>query len=120
MLVEAGSHDAQTTARFPRQVFGWEITYDEKTGIYETPAEAGQSAFGGGVFTLRRARLPFLTIYIQVDDIEAKLEAVKAHGGLIVDPPLTLPSGSRICLFNEPSGATLAMIQPARQTSSQG
>jgi predicted enzyme related to lactoylglutathione lyase len=34
-------------------------------------------------------------------------------GGFIVDPPLDLPSRSRICLFNEPSGVTLAMIQPA-------
>jgi len=26
-----------------------------------------------------------------------------------------LPSGSRICLFNEPSGVTLAMIQAAKK-----
>jgi len=28
---------------------------------------------------------------------------------------LDLPGGSRICLFNEPSGVTLAMIQAAAQ-----
>jgi hypothetical protein len=26
-----------------------------------------------------------------------------------------LPGGSRICLFNEPSGVTLAMIQAAKK-----
>jgi hypothetical protein len=30
---------------------------------------------------------------------------------------LDIPNGSRICLFNEPSGATLAMIQAAKQSA---
>ena len=39
----------------------------------------------------------------------------EANGGFIVDPPLDLPSGSRICLFIEPSGVTLAMMQAAKK-----
>ncbi len=70
---------------------------------------------GGSVFTLRRAKLPFLTIYIKVDDLDAKVKLIEENGGFIVDLPLTLPSGSRICLFNEPSGVTLAMIQSAKK-----
>jgi predicted enzyme related to lactoylglutathione lyase len=62
---------------------------------------------------LRRAKLPLLTIYIKVDDIDAKVKLIEEASGFIVDPPLDLPSGSRICLFNEPSGVTLAMIQAA-------
>lgn len=57
--------------------------------------------------------MPFLTLYVQVDDIEAKARIVEESGGFIVEAPFELPSGSRICLFNEPSGVTLAMIQPA-------
>ncbi len=37
------------------------------------------------------------------------------NGSFIVDPPLILPGGPRICLFNEPSGVTLAMIQAAKK-----
>jgi uncharacterized protein len=74
-----------------------------------TPVQAG------GVFTLRRAKLPFLTIYIKVDDLDAKVKLIEKNGGTIVDPPLDLPGGSRICLFNEPSGVTLAMIQSAQK-----
>ena len=71
---------------------------------------------GDGVFTLRRAKLPFLTIYIKVDDLDAKVKLIEDNGGfIVVDPPLDLPSGSRICLFNEPSGVTLAMIQAAKK-----
>ena len=59
------------------------------------------------------AKLPFLTIYIKVEDIDEKAELVKDHGGFIVEKPFDIGGGYRICLFNEPSGVTLAMIQPA-------
>jgi len=42
-------------------------------------------------------------------------EVGRASGGFIVDPPLDLPGDSRICLFNEPSGVTLTMIQSAKK-----
>ena len=37
---------------------------------------------------LRRAKLPFLTIYIRVDDIEAKVKLIEEAVGFIVDSPL--------------------------------
>lgn len=112
---ELASHDAGKTSEFLKQVFGWDLEYDAGTTIHELPAEL-TPVQGGGVFTLRRAKLPFLTIYIRVDDIDAKVQLIQAHGGLIVDAPQTLPGGARICLFNEPSGVTLAMIQRATPT----
>jgi uncharacterized protein len=53
-------------------------------------------------------------ILIQVDSIDAKVRSIEEAGGFIVDPPLDLPGGSRLCLFNEPSGVTLAMIRAAQ------
>jgi uncharacterized protein len=110
---ELASHDATKTVAFLKKVFDWDFAYDERTTIHELPAELTPMQ-GGGVFTLRRAKSPFLTIYIQVDDIDAKVKSIEEAGGFIVDPPLDLPGGSRICLFNEPSGVTLAMIQAAQ------
>jgi predicted enzyme related to lactoylglutathione lyase len=110
---ELASHDAGKTVEFLRQVFDWQFTYDANTTIYELPAGAAASAFaGGGVFTLRKARLPFLTIYIKVDDIEARARRIVELGGYLVEPPFEITGGARICLFNEPSGVTLAMWQP--------
>jgi len=68
---------------------------------------------------LKRAKLPFLTLYIQVEDIEEKAKLVEEAGGWIVEPPNELPSRTKICLFNEPSGVTFAMIQPAAQKEGQ-
>jgi predicted enzyme related to lactoylglutathione lyase len=111
---ELASNDAEKSIKFLKEVFDWDVEYDEKTGIYEIPAGDSSNGFtGGGVFTLRKAKLPFLTIYVRVDDIDAKAKKIEKLGDYIVEPPFDLPSGSRICLFNEPSGVTFAMIQPA-------
>jgi len=59
--------------------------------------------------------LPFLTLYIQVADIEEKANLIEEAGGWIVEPPNELSGRTKICLFNEPSGVTFAMIQPATQ-----
>lgn len=72
------------------------------------------SLFLVAFFTLRRACLPFFTICIRVDDIDAMVTRVEEHGGYIVDPPIVIDSGSRICLFSEPSGVILAMYEPAK------
>ncbi len=112
---ELASNDAEKSIGFLKEVFDWDVEFDEKTGIYEVPAGNAPNGFsGGGVFTLIKAKLPFLTIFMKVDDIDAKVEKIKGLGGHIVEPPTEIPGGSKICLFNEPSGVTLAMIQPKR------
>jgi uncharacterized protein len=113
---ELASHDAKKTTEFLHKVFDWAPEYDAKSTIYELPAGDEQADFsGGGVFTLRRAKMPFLTIYVRVDDIEAKAKLVEKHGGFIVEAPFEISPGTKICLFNEPSGVTLAMIEKRKQ-----
>lgn len=111
---ELASHYADVTVDFLRKVFDWEFEYDPSTTIYEMSTSETPHAFnGGGVFTLRRAKLPFLTLYIRVEDIEAKVRLILENKGFIVEGPIAIPGGAKICLFNEPSGVTLAMIQSA-------
>ncbi len=109
---EIASHDAEKSIDFLKKIFDLHVEFDEKSGIYEVPAGDSRKEFaGGGVFTLKKAKLPFLTIYFKVDDINAKAKMIEDLGGFIVIPPFEIFSGAKICLFNEPSGVTLAMIQ---------
>jgi predicted enzyme related to lactoylglutathione lyase len=111
---ELASDDADASAEFFRQVFDWDVSFDEGLGFYQVPAgEACEHFSGGYIFTLEEAKLPFLTVYILVEDIEAMAGLVKEKGGHIVEPPRVLGKGYKICLFNEPSGITFAMFQPA-------
>ena len=111
---ELASHDAGKSVDFFEKVFDWEMRLDERLGIHELPSGDPSGGFhGGGIFTLRKARRPFLTVYIQVDDIEERARRIEEAGGMLVEPPFELPTGSKICLFTEPSGVTFAMLQPA-------
>jgi len=112
---ELASNDAEKSINFLKEVFDWDVELDEKIGIYEVPAGEAPNGFsGGGVFTLKKAKLPFLTIYIKVNDIDVKVKKIEELGGHIVIPTTEIPGGSKICLFNEPSGVTFAMLQSKR------
>lgn len=109
---ELASHDAKKTSDFLQNVFNWSLDYDPATTIYEAAGDLKEGSCPGGVFTLRKAKLPFLTMYIKVENIEEKGRQIQENGGYIIEGPVSLPSGAKICLFNEPSGVTLAMLQP--------
>jgi predicted enzyme related to lactoylglutathione lyase len=113
---ELASYDAEKTVDFLRKLFAWDLSFDSRLGFHTVDSgEQRQQFDGGGVFTLSKARLPFLTLYVRVADIQAKARQVEELGGAIVEPPFEIPGGARICLFNEPSGVTLAMIQAAAE-----
>lgn len=109
---ELASHDMEKSVAFFREVFDWQIDFNERLGYYLLPETTPKDeSLEGAIFTLKRAKLPFLTIYIQVEDIDAKAALVAEKGGFIVEAPFDISPRSRICLFNEPSGVTFAMIQ---------
>ena len=110
---ELATHDMEKTVEFFREVFEWKIEFNDRLGFYIIPEiSPPNEVLDGAVFTLKRAKLPFLTVFIQVEDIEAKAKLISEKGGFIVDEPSEIPSGSKICLFNEPSGVTFAMLEP--------
>ena len=108
---ELASNDADASVKFFRDVFGWKIEFNEGLGFYQAPVDPSENSFGGGyIFTLKKAKLPFLTLYIAVEDIDAMAERVEEHGGHIVEGPMMI-GRSKLCLFNEPSGVGFAMIE---------
>lgn len=109
---ELASHDADKSVQFFKNVFGWKFDYDKKSTIHDLQIDETLKPIGGGMFTLQQAKLPFLTLYILVDDIKEKVAKIKENGGFITIPPtVPFPGGPTICLFNEPSGVTFAMIE---------
>ena len=106
---ELATHNQEKSAKFFQDVFGWDLALDESVGFYKMQHDPPRIT-GGGIFTLKRAKLPFVSLYIQVEDIHAKAKEVEEHGGLIKDPPFEISPGTWLCLFNEPSGVEFAMI----------
>lgn len=112
VLWELATQDCHKSAEFFKQVFGWPVEYDERVAYYRVGIPEGESQLSGGIiFTLAKAKLPFLALYILVEDIDAKAEAITQAGGLVTEAPHEISPGMSICLFNDPSGVTFAMIQ---------
>jgi len=109
---ELASNNAEKSVEFFKKVFGLQFDYDKATTIYESPMPKTESKLsGGGIFTLRRAKIPFLTLYLEVEDIDKKAKEIETLGGFIVESPFDVTPQVRICLFNEPAGVTFAMLQ---------
>ena len=107
---ELASYDMEKSVQFFRDVFDWRIDFNDRLGFYIIPESTPQGeSMEGGVFTLKKAKLPFLTLYIQVDDMDNKARLIEEKSGFITEGPREIPGGSKICLFNEPSGVTFAM-----------
>ncbi len=110
---ELASNDAEASVEFFEEIFGWKIQKMPNTILYDVSSRAEDRGIDGGIFTLQKAKLPFLTVYILVDDIEEKARLIEQSGGFIVSPPHEISGGSWICLFNDPSGVTFAMLRRA-------
>jgi len=112
---ELASHDADKSVQFFEKIFDWKIEMIPNTIIHGVNSRSTGKGIDGGIFTLRKSRLPFLTIYILVDDIKEKAKLIEENGGLIVEPPHEISENTWICLFTDPSGVTFAMLQKTKR-----
>ena len=107
---ELAVHTYKETREFFEKVFEWTF---EETGLPDYAEVHPEEAIkiSGGVFKLRKAKMPFLTVYIRVQNIHDMALKIEKHGGYIKEAPFEVSKGTWICLFNEPQGTTFAMIE---------
>ncbi len=55
--------------------------------------------------------------YIEVDDVDARLEKVASSGGEVLRPPFDVPQVGRIAMLRDGVGATIGWITPAPRES---
>jgi predicted enzyme related to lactoylglutathione lyase/uncharacterized glyoxalase superfamily protein PhnB len=109
--LEIPAVDPRQSATFYENVFGWNIRHRD------TPCPSFDDATGNvsGAWVTGReiGREPTVLPYIWVDNIDATLAQVAAHGGLIVASPRSDSPGSApwIASFRDPAGNLLGLYQ---------
>ncbi len=110
--VEIPATDVEASAAFYEAVFGWRLRKrgDGATAFDDTIGEVS----GTWVTGRPPASDPGLLLYVMVDDAEAAVEAIVAHGGELVQPiggdapEITArfrdPGGNVIGVYQEPGG----------------
>ena len=110
--VEIPANDVEASAAFYEAVFGWRLRKrgDGATAFDDTLGEVS------GTWVTGRPPAPDsgLLLYVMVDDAEAAVEAIVAHGGELVRPiggdapEITArfrdPGGNVIGIYQEPGG----------------
>jgi predicted enzyme related to lactoylglutathione lyase len=104
---EIGSKDSAEAAKFYSAVFDWQFADLGPARLIAAGHEGGPS---GMLVTLGHPPENYVTIYVQVDDLEAALERVAEAGGKTMVPPVPLPDGRRFAWINDTAGNIIGLL----------
>jgi predicted enzyme related to lactoylglutathione lyase len=109
---EIGSSDASKSQEFYSKMFNWKIDTESMPdyGIVETGGEGG---INGGVFK-SPAGVPYLTFYIQVEDVATALDKAVECGGEAVVQPQDIPNVGTSAFFKDPDGLIVGLFKPLK------
>ena len=112
--------DAGRAHGFYREVFGWhiqpipELQYDiAATGPADEQGRPSEPGYVGGGMSQRGDLLSRPVITIEVDDIDATLEKVRANGGAAVGEKLTVADMGFAAYFTDSEGNLTGIWQNA-------
>lgn len=96
------------SAEFYAKVFGWNVRTrsDGSTAFDDTAGEVS----GSWVLGRPASSQPGLLVYIMVDSVAATIDAVTAHGGVIVQP-MGVDAPEITARFRDPAGNVLGLYQ---------
>ena len=94
--------------QFYQELFGWSVDANNPMnyGIVNT---GGEGVIGGGIAASEQA--PFVTVYVQVDDLQAYLDKVEQLGGKTLTPVTEIPDMVTFALFADPDGNRIGLIK---------
>jgi predicted enzyme related to lactoylglutathione lyase len=105
---EIGCRDKAKTSSFFSQLFDWKmLDAGPATMINTTSGEGIQ----GHISSLGHEPHNYVTVYVQVDDVQAYLDKVQKLGGKMLVPPVEIPTGT-FAWFADPEGNTIGLWKP--------
>ena len=108
---ELHTSDWQKAWSFYAQEFGWTKDVAHDMGPMGTYQIFKASALPiGGMVTDGQSPHPYWLYYFVVDDIDAGLARVQAHGGTLLFGPQEVPGGAWIVNAQDPQGGVFALV----------
>ena len=98
--------------KFYGQLFDWKIQVHGEMPYGLVNAE-GEGSIGGGIGTTPPDGNPYVTIYVQVDDLQTYLDKVIELGGKQVIPPTPIPGIGSFAWFSDPDGNMIGLFKNA-------
>src|SRR4029077_5722859 len=102
---EIGCKDRTKNQEFYGKLFDWKI---DPMGPSAAMIAAETGGIGGHITALRHEPNHYTIFYVEVDDVAAYLEKVKALGGKTLVPPVEIPTGT-FAWMQDPEGNTIGL-----------
>lgn len=105
---EIGSRDHAKLCDFYTRMFDWNLSPKQP---FIMP-EQKESAIGGHINCLGHEPHNYVTIYVQVDDLETHLKKAESLGGKTIIPPTEVPQMGHFAWMEDPEGNTVGLWKP--------
>lgn len=105
---EIGGHNLEVLEDFYAKAFGWAIREGGSGYRLVDPADGG---LGGGLMRAGKQMPPYVTVYVQVDDLQAELKAISDLGGTPLVPPTQIDERMSFALFRDPEGNIMGLLR---------
>ena len=108
--------DGDALKRYYSQLFGWEIDSNNPMNYGIIQREGNTNAegvgIGGGIMGApeEMAPVPYVTVYVEVPDVEAALAQAEELGGARRMGPEEVMPGLTIGLFTDPEGHMVGVL----------
>jgi len=106
---EIGCRDAAKTSKFFAELFGWNMSAFGPATMIDTGTKEG---IMGHITALGHEPHNYVTVYAQVDDLQAYLNKVGKLGGKTIVPPTEVPGAGHFAWFSDPDGNVLGLWKP--------
>ncbi len=107
---EIGCRDKARTAEFFSKLFDWNAQESGPATMIDTAAGSG---INGHITALGHEPHNYVTVYIDVDDVQSYLDKAVALGGKALTPVITLPQG-QFSWFSDPDGNIIGLWKAAK------
>jgi predicted enzyme related to lactoylglutathione lyase len=104
---EISGRDPERLQRFYGDLFGWKV---DATNPEYGLVEAGDG-IGGGIMRSPAGAPPHVTVYVQVDSLEAALDRVGELGGEQLLGPTPIENVGAFALFRDPEGNVIGLLR---------
>ncbi|MFQ6019539.1 MAG: VOC family protein [Dehalococcoidia bacterium] len=107
---EIAAKDGKKIQDFYAKLFDWRIDANNPMS-YGMADTGGQGGINGGVYQTQGDMPPYLTFYVQVDDLQGYLSKAESLGGKTVVPPTPIPDTGSFALFHDPEGHMVGLFK---------
>lgn len=107
---EINARDSKKLGSFYSELFDWKIDTNNPMG-YGMVDTGGVGGIGGGIGQSDGTAPAYLSVYVQVDDLQAYLDKAEKLGGKTLVPPTEIPNTVTFAMFQDPEGNMIGLLK---------